>query len=75
MFYRIADDYESHSKGASENPDQYLSNPLNAFLLVKRFTIDWERVENLIKNNTADGLFALSFVKLYSPTNVVRVAQ
>jgi len=25
-----------------ENPEKYLSNPLTAFLVVKRFTIDWE---------------------------------
>jgi len=27
-----------------ENPEKYLSNPVIAFLMVKRFTIDWENI-------------------------------
>jgi len=25
-----------------KNPEVYLSNPVNAYLMVKRFTADWE---------------------------------
>ena len=54
---RIADDYEQHSVTALKDADQHLSNPINAFLLVKRFTSDWDSVEGLIRNNTADGKY------------------
>ena len=47
---RLADELDSHSQGALENPDFYLGNPVNAYLFVKRFTIDWEEhVEGILK--------------------------
>lgn len=53
----IADDYESHSKAAFRTgTDIHVGNPINAFLLVKRFTMDWYKVEDLIRQNSADQL-------------------
>jgi len=27
-----------------DNPEKYLSNPVMAFLMVKRFTVDWQNI-------------------------------
>ncbi|KAL8609462.1 hypothetical protein ACOMHN_037984 [Nucella lapillus] len=40
---QLADDYAQHSQKALANPSFYLGNPVNAFLLIKRFTLDWDR--------------------------------
>ena len=52
---RIAEDYEHHSSLALEDVDKHLANPVNAFLLVKRFTSDWDVVLDLIRNTTGPG--------------------
>ncbi|CAG2221625.1 P4HA [Mytilus edulis] len=47
---RLADELETHSSKALENVDFYLGNPVNAYLFVKRFTVDWERhIEDILK--------------------------
>ncbi|XP_067670892.1 prolyl 4-hydroxylase subunit alpha-1-like isoform X1 [Haliotis asinina] len=52
---RLAEDLETHSVKALENPDYYLANPVNAFLFVKRFTLDWSKnVDNLLKNDSSE---------------------
>ena len=38
---------------AMKDPQQYLSNPVNSYLLIKKFTIDWEELQDLIKKNHA----------------------
>ncbi|KAI0236972.1 Prolyl 4-hydroxylase subunit alpha-1 [Lamellibrachia satsuma] len=55
---RIAEDYRHHSSDALEDVDRHLANPVNAFLLVKRFTSDWEEVLDLIRNTTGQGFLA-----------------
>jgi len=42
--HRIADDFETHSQEALIDPESHLANPVNAYLLIKRFTIDWKQV-------------------------------
>jgi len=55
-FYRMADDFEEHSTRALRNPEKHMSNPVNAFLAVKRFTSDWDHiVETYIRNNSTEG--------------------
>ncbi|CAG5124209.1 unnamed protein product [Candidula unifasciata] len=54
---RLADDYERHSSSALENIDAFLGNPINAFLLIKRFTLDWDRdVIPVISNGTWEAM-------------------
>lgn len=60
---RLAEDYELHSAHALENPDFYLGNPVNAFLLVKRFTLDWEKTHHLLKDNITNEVAATIDVK------------
>ncbi|XP_069123787.1 prolyl 4-hydroxylase subunit alpha-1-like isoform X1 [Argopecten irradians] len=40
---QLAADMHSHSNRVLKNPEQYLGNPVNAYLLIKGFTIDWDR--------------------------------
>ncbi|XP_055875548.1 prolyl 4-hydroxylase subunit alpha-1-like isoform X2 [Biomphalaria glabrata] len=55
---QLAEDYEEHSKLALQNLDKYLGNPINAFLLIKRFTLDWDRdVIPVLVNNSWDSMY------------------
>ncbi|ESO05885.1 hypothetical protein HELRODRAFT_93833 [Helobdella robusta] len=50
---KIADDFEKHSLEALVDPEKHLSNPINAYLLVKRFTKEWnELLEQQIKSTS-----------------------
>ncbi|XP_033757090.1 prolyl 4-hydroxylase subunit alpha-1-like isoform X1 [Pecten maximus] len=40
---QLAADMHSHSNQVLKNPEKYLGNPVNAYLLIKGFTIDWDR--------------------------------
>lgn len=42
------DAYQKIHQVASINTESYLSNPVNAYLLVKRLTTDWKMIENLV---------------------------
>jgi len=48
----LAKDYERHSEEALDDPERHLSNPVNAYLLIKRFSVDW--------NKTVDKYFSAS---------------
>ncbi|XP_041364436.1 prolyl 4-hydroxylase subunit alpha-1-like [Gigantopelta aegis] len=49
---RTAEELESHSSYALENPDRNIANPVDAFLFVKKFTLDWDRnVATLFEKN------------------------
>jgi len=54
MLYRFAKEYESRNR-ASLGESYSLANPINAFLVVKRLTADWNYVETLMKQNMAEG--------------------
>ncbi|GFN78299.1 prolyl 4-hydroxylase subunit alpha-1 [Plakobranchus ocellatus] len=54
---QLADDYSEHSNQALANIDKYLGNPINAFLLIKKFTLDWDRdIIPVINNSSAEYL-------------------
>jgi len=39
-----------------ENPEKYLSNPVIAFLMVKRFTTDWKNIlQTFLSVNHTEG--------------------
>ncbi|GAB1610055.1 prolyl 4-hydroxylase subunit alpha-1-like isoform X1 [Argonauta hians] len=52
----LAVDYDRHSAHALANPEHYLGNPVNAFLLVKRFTVDWDKDFYLLRDNITNEL-------------------
>ncbi|XP_060574023.1 prolyl 4-hydroxylase subunit alpha-1-like isoform X2 [Ruditapes philippinarum] len=55
---QLADEFEKHSEKALEDPDLYLGNPVNAYLFVKHFTIDWDNeIDIVIKNNSRTELY------------------
>ncbi|XP_053384823.1 prolyl 4-hydroxylase subunit alpha-1-like isoform X2 [Mercenaria mercenaria] len=55
---QLADEFEKHSAMALEDPDKYMGNPVNAFLFVKHFTIDWDNdIDVVIKNNSRNELY------------------
>jgi hypothetical protein len=53
---RFLEEYESMYQEASEDVSQYLANPVNAYLLVKRLTSDWKRVEGVMTENVGSGM-------------------
>ncbi|XP_034938307.1 prolyl 4-hydroxylase subunit alpha-1 [Chelonus insularis] len=55
---RNVEDYSREHEEASRNIQQYLSNPINAYLLVKRLTTDWKRVEELITEDVGKAFVA-----------------
>ena len=54
--FRILEEYESMYEEASADVSKYLANPLNAYLLVKRLTSDWKKVEGVMSKNAASGM-------------------
>jgi len=52
----LADDYERHSNESLVDAERYVGNPVNAYLLIKRFTSDWEGLVNTkIRSSNAEG--------------------
>lgn len=63
-FFRLADELETHSSKALENVDFYLGNPVNAYLFVKRFTVDWERhIEDILKWKPNEGIKCINYAQ------------
>lgn len=52
-FNRMIEFYDYHHNIASENAAEYLSNPINAFLITKRLTEDWQSVETTMKHDVS----------------------
>jgi prolyl 4-hydroxylase len=50
-------EYEAMYQEASADVSKYLANPVNAYLLVKRLTTDWKKVEKVISRNAGSGMF------------------
>ncbi|VDN25884.1 unnamed protein product [Cylicostephanus goldi] len=53
-FLRFADEYTIRNKDAADVGPDFVSNPINAYLLIKRLTSEWKRVEDLMRENLAD---------------------
>ncbi|KAL8579446.1 hypothetical protein ACOMHN_026811 [Nucella lapillus] len=50
---KLAEEYAEHSRKSLSNPSYYLGNPVNAFLLIKRLTLDWDKtVVPMLGNST-----------------------
>lgn len=41
--------YKKEHNEATRDVLKYLSNPLNSYLLIKRLTMDWEKIENVME--------------------------
>ena len=45
--------------GSATDVEQYVGNPLNSFILIKKLTSDWRSIKDLISStSTAEGLMA-----------------
>ncbi|KAI4458954.1 prolyl 4-hydroxylase alpha subunit [Holotrichia oblita] len=56
LLKRYVEAYTDQYKKASDDAQAYVENPINAYLLVKRLTTDWEVVQNLINKNIGEEL-------------------
>lgn len=45
---RYLKEYEAMHIEANRDPEKFLSNPVNAYLLIKRLKSDWKNVERLL---------------------------
>lgn len=52
---RYAEAYQNQHDIAAADVQVYVSNPINAYLLVKRLTTDWKEVQTLIETNAGAG--------------------
>nr|CAD7265071.1 unnamed protein product [Timema shepardi] len=52
---RQAGEYAKEHEEASQDVQGYLSNPINAYLLVKRLTTDWKQVESFMVDDITQG--------------------
>lgn len=53
--HRHAAEYAREHEEASQDVQGYLSNPINAYLLVKRLTTDWKEVETQMVDDVGKG--------------------
>ncbi|CAJ0602749.1 unnamed protein product [Cylicocyclus nassatus] len=51
---RFADEYVLRNNDAADVGPDFVTNPVNAYLLIKRLTSEWKKVEHLMRNNVAD---------------------
>ncbi|KAM7359477.1 prolyl 4-hydroxylase subunit alpha-2 [Cochliomyia hominivorax] len=49
-------EYERHHEEASQKGLDYYENPFNKYLLIKRLTSDWEKIDNLMQHQGGKGL-------------------
>ncbi|XP_046405340.1 prolyl 4-hydroxylase subunit alpha-1 [Ischnura elegans] len=55
LLKRFAAEYAKEHDEASQDVQQYLANPINAYLLVKRLTTDWKEVEATMMDDVGLG--------------------
>uniref|UniRef100_A0A9J2PY10 procollagen-proline 4-dioxygenase n=1 Tax=Ascaris lumbricoides TaxID=6252 RepID=A0A9J2PY10_ASCLU len=51
---KVANDYAARNAEALSSDASYVSNPVNAYLLIKRLTSDWKFVETMMMQNSAE---------------------
>lgn len=63
---RKLEDYQREHADAAAEVTEYLSNPINAFLLTKRLTSDWKSVESVMSFDAGKGITANSYSRLHT---------
>uniref|UniRef100_A0A915BIH4 Prolyl 4-hydroxylase alpha subunit domain-containing protein n=2 Tax=Parascaris univalens TaxID=6257 RepID=A0A915BIH4_PARUN len=51
---KVAKEYAARNAEALSSDTSYVSNPVNAYLLIKRLTSDWKFVETMMTQNSAE---------------------
>lgn len=65
-----ADRLELLSSAATEDPERFLGNPVNAFKLIKRLNSEWSDLEALVLTDASDGFISnLTIQRQYFPTD------
>lgn len=65
-----ADRLESLSAAATEDPERFLGNPVNAFKVIKRLNSEWSDLEALVLSDTSHGFISnLTIHRQYFPTD------
>lgn len=59
IVFRHAENYEKEHSIAAKDVTNYLSNPINDYLLVKRLTSDWHKTEKLMQDPYYESKFLL----------------
>lgn len=59
---RFLKEYKSMNQEASGDASKYLANPINAYLLVKRLTSDWKKVEGVMSQNSGSSTYIPTFL-------------
>ena len=49
--------YEDLNATATEDPDKFVENPVQAFILIKRMTVDWDETKKLLDTQWINDLF------------------
>lgn len=64
LLKKYAELYRKHHERASEDVESYVANPINAYVLVKKMTTDWQQVETLMATDIAEDFIAnMTFIK------------
>lgn len=53
-----AERLEALSEAATQDPEQFLGNPVNAFKLIKRLNSEWSELEAVVLTDTSDGFIS-----------------
>lgn len=52
--FRFAENYQSQNGDVLTDDTSFVTNPVNAYLLIKRLTSDWKYIKQLMSANNAD---------------------
>lgn len=62
FIFRQRDEFQQKHMEAMKDPSAYLANPINAYLLTKRLTTDWKKLEDEIRNDEISSLIFIIIV-------------
>ena len=55
---RYLNEYQKTRNEAASDVERYIGNPLNSYLLIKRLTLDWKEVKELVSVKTGEAVIS-----------------
>lgn len=55
-------DYELITENARHNPESFVGNPVNSFLLTKKLTTDFQNFQKMLRSSDIEGIHFLSIL-------------
>ena len=49
-------DYELITENAKDNPENFVGNPVNSFLLTKKLTTDFQNFQKMFRSSDIEGI-------------------